>query len=889
MLARLYPADFRRDFGREIGRELDARFDEAQGGWARARAWRKAVTDLAVSIPREHWDTWVGDGGSWDMGDVARDVGRALRSLARAPGLTAVVLLTLGLGIGATTSIFSVVYGVLLAPLPYETDERIVAINERMVEAEQNVSVSYVNARDWKSAQTTLDAIALVRGGALTLTGPDGAQQLSALFADPEYFRVFDARPSIGRLFRPDENRVPDGHPVGVLTHDAWERLFGSDLDVVGSDVDLGGLPYTILGVLSSDYRDPFPGANGAGNDVIVPAMMAGQIDPRGTDVLEVRRWRTFGAVGLLRPGVSAEAADEELDRIAAGLETIDAVNRGMSADVQPFNQANTQAIRGPALALMGGAVVLLLIACFNVANLLLVRGALREQEFAVQLALGAGRSRVFRLLAVESLLLALAGGALGVATTSLTLPALLGLVPNQLPPTADVRMSLPVLLAALAVTLAAAAGFGLLPALRQSAKDLRDSLSGTGRTIGSRRSDRVRSGLVLFEMATATILLASSALLLRSFQALSSADSGFVTENVLTMQLNLPAGTYGDEASMARGTEELTARIAALPGVDWAQPWGPGRPGQVFNFLTSIPYGTAIDQISDAPLSRRHGIGPGALEDLGISLLRGRTITEDDRAGSERVAVISESMADGLWPGEDPIGKRWHNFQPSGAPIPGNRSWTVVGVVSDAKHGGRVTLPGAIVTTYDSYFPIFQWPERAFTMLVRTIGEPDITPVREAIRTFDPNIPIFQVATMEENFRQEEGTSRFAAQLMGGFGLAALLLAALGVYGVISFSVSQRTHEIGLRAALGADPGKTLRHFVIWGLKLAGAGVMLGSAAAFSATRGLQAVLLNVPEMDVLAVGVASASLVLVALLACLLPAARATRIPPVVALKGE
>jgi putative ABC transport system permease protein len=746
-----------------------------------------------------------------------------------------------------------------------------------------------VNVRDWKSAQTTLEAIALVRAGALTLTGPDGAQQLSALFADPEYFRVFDARTSLGRLFGPDENRVPDGHPVAVLTHDSWARVFGSDPDVVGSDVDLSGTPYTIIGVLSSDYRDPFPGANGAGNDLILPAMMVGQIDPRGREVLEVRRWRTFGGVGLLRAGVSAGEANEELRQIAARLESVDAVNRGMSADVQLFNQASTQAIRGPALTLLGGAVVLLLIACFNVATLLSVRGSLRERELAVQLALGAGRSRVFRLLTVESLMLALAGGALGVATAALTLPALLGLMPNQLPPTADVQVNLPVLLAALAATLGAGAAFGILPAARQSVKDLRDSLSAAGRSIGSRSSDRVRNGLVFFEMATATILLASSALLIRSFQSLNSADSGFETENVLTFRLSLPAARYDDEASMAIATEQLTARIAELPGVKWAQPWGPGRPGQVFNFLTSIPYGMAVDQISDAPLSRRHGVGPGALEDLGLALLRGRTITEEDRAGTERIAVISESMAEGLWPGEDPIGKRWHNFQPPGAPIPGNRSWTVVGVVSDAQHGGRVTLPGAIVTQYDSYFPLVQWPERGFTMLVRTIDEPDIAPVREAVRAFDPNIPIFQVATMEENFRQEEGTSRLAAQLMGGFGLAALLLAALGVYGVVSFSVSQRTREIGLRAALGADPGTTLRHFVARGLRLAGAGIVLGSLTAFTATQGLRALLPNVPEMDAVAVAIASASLVSVALIACLLPAARATRIAPVLALREE
>ena len=355
-------------------------------------------------------------------------------------------------------------------------------------------------------------------------------------------------------------------------------------------------------------------------------------------------------------------------------------------------------------------------------------------------------------------------------------------------------------------------------------------------------------------------------------------------------MRVSLPSVTYQDGTSMAAAAEQLSERIEALPGVVWAQPWGPGRPGRVFNFQSSVPEGMEVDRLSDSPISRRHQVGPGTLEDMGIPLLRGRAIAETDRADSPPVVVISESMANEFWPGEDPIGKRYHAFTAPGTPIPPEFNWTVVGVAADVKHGGRVPPPpGTLSTANDSYYAIAQRPERAFTLLVRTLNEPEIGPIREVIRAFDPNIPIFQVATVAENFAQEEGSVRFAAQLMGGFGLAALLLAALGVSGVITFTVTQRTREIGLRLALGAQSGDTVNGFLLYGLKLAGAGAVVGSFTAVAAVRGFQAVIPNVLDMDFVAVLIAAGSLVLVAVVSSLIPAMRATRIEPVVALKGE
>ena len=454
------------------------------------------------------------------MGGILSDAARAVRSLGKAPAFTAVVILTLGLGIGTTTAIYSVVHGVLLAPLPYPDPDRIVSIRENYEGTDRRVSVSYVNARDWKEAQETLEGIALLRGGALTMTGSEQAEQLSVLFVDGEYFEILGAKPVIGRLFGTEDNRIPGGHALVVLSYDAWQNRFGEDLSIVGSAINLSGTPFTVVGVLSPDHIGPFAGTNGAGNDLIIPAMMAGQVDPRGDEVVQVRRWRTFGAIGKLNPDVSAEEAEADLQRIAARLtEQFPGVNRGFSVLVEPLTESTTRGIRGPVWTLLGGALVLLLISCFNVANMLLVRGASREQEMAVQLALGAGRGRLFRLLTIESLILALAGGGLGVLAASGALPVLLTLVPTQLPPTVDIALSMPVLAGALAASLFAGVTFGLVPALRVSGVDLRGPLSGAGRYVGDRKGDRLRSGLVLFQIATATVLLASSALLIRAFQ----------------------------------------------------------------------------------------------------------------------------------------------------------------------------------------------------------------------------------------------------------------------------------------------------------------------------------------------------------------------------------
>jgi len=897
VLMRCYPADFRREFGDEMEHEFRASLAEAKNAFGRLRVWRRAICDLALSVAREHWDSWGGGrnrlelrGNRLELSGIVLDLRRSARALARAPGFSLVVVLTLALGIGATTLIFSVVHGVLLADLPYPDADRIVSIGEEFEGSPGPVAISYVNAMDWKLAQTTLDALALIRGGALTLSASDGTQQLSAQFVDGEYFEILGAKPLIGRVFGADENRVPGGHPIAVITNDAWHRLFGADPRVVGTDLSLSGSPFTVVGVLSSDYRDPFPGIDGGKNDLIVPAMMVGQIDPRGNAVLEQRRIRSFGAIGKLRRGVTVQQADADLRQITARLQEVEPINRGMSASVVPFKQATALAVRGPALTLLVGAAVLLVIACFNVANLLLVRSASRTHEFAVQIALGAGRRRLFRLLILESVFLATVGGCLGVSIAWAVLPSLLHMVPTQLPPTADVHISLPVLAAALAATLGAGMSSGLVPALRYGGADVRGALSlGRTRALGDRTGDRILNGLVLFEIATATILLATSTLLIRAFRELTAIDPGFATENLLTMRLSLPSVTYHSDESMTSAAAQIAERIEALAGVVWARAWGPARPGFDLSIQTSVPDEMVIDQISDAPLARRHSVPPGVIEKMGISVVRGRTISATDDADAPFVAVISESMAAELWPGQDPIGKRYHNFQPPGLESPANRHWTVIGVVSDAQHGGRVPTPGVIVTRNDSYFPFAQRPERAFTMLVKTASPMEFGLIRDAIRTFDPTIPIFQVASMTELFAQEEGTSKFAAQLMAVFGMAALLLAALGVYGVLSFTVARRVSEIGLRAALGAEPGSTLMHFLRYGFKLAATGVVLGTITAYAAARGLQTLVPNAPHMDVPAVAIAAGTLVVVAITSCLIPARRATRIAPVVALRGE
>lgn len=816
---------------------------------------------------------------------------KTIRGLLRTPGFSATVVATVALGVGAATAIFSVAWGVLLAPLPYDDPGQLVNVSEEFEDgSERGVTLSYVNGGDWKESARTFEALARVRGAALTLTGTgDSAELLPTLFVDSEYLEILGASVQLGRLFGPDDNTTPGAHPVVIVSHRFWEDRFGADPGLIGTSLSLSGQSYTVVGVVNPEHVEPFAAGGGEATALWVPAMMAGQTDPRGDGLLTNRRFRAFGAIGRLLPGVTPAEGEADLDRIARGLEELyPDINGGFGSQVIGLQEQLTVNLAGPVRILLIGSVVLLLIGCFNVANLLLVRGASREKEMALQLALGAGRGGLFRKVLTESLALALVGGVFGILIADTALPFLLGLLPQQLPPTAQVGLNPTVVMVAFGISLLSGIVFGVLPAFRVSGVDLRGPLSGSGRTVADRKGERARSGLVLMEVATATVLLTATGLLIESFRAIRTIDSGFDSQNVLMVNVAIGPARYPEFTDMARVTREITDRLEEIPEVDWAHPWGPGRPGQSNAFQTTLPEDMLVDDLSGAPVARRHQIAPGALQDFGIEILSGRDFDLNDQFDTERVAIVNAAMAADRWPGEDPIGKQVHQFAAPGTPANPDRTWLVVGVAADARHGGRVPTPGQLSSPFDIYFPMAQRPERQFGIMVHSpSGTPDLRLIREAVASLDPDIPVFSALALDDAIAQEEAPARFAALLMALFGVAALLLAALGVYGVLAFAVSERRREIGLRAALGAEASRTLLHFVLRGGKLAGTGVLVGGVGALLLGRLASATVVDVPAMDFGVLLGACLLLTLVSIVACLVPALRATRVSPIVALK--
>ncbi|MEM7417158.1 MAG: ABC transporter permease [Gemmatimonadota bacterium] len=884
-LLRLYPAEFRGRFEIEMVRVFEKSLGE--DGDVGMRTWLRMWADLAPSAIREHWDVWMREGNGMD--GIRDDVRRTVRTLLRAPGFAATVVGTLGLGLGATAALFTVVDAVLLTPLPYDGADRIVLINEAIEERDdQPLSLSYVNGTDWQASATTLEQGALFRGGTLTLTSGDQAENLAVLFVEPAYFSILGVHPEVGRLPTADENVVPGGHPIAVVSHRLWMDRLGGELGALGSTLELSGIPYTVVGVMPEGHREPFPSQGGGQTDLWAPAMMAGQIDPRGNAVLTGRAIRTFGMFGRIAEGQTPESVEADLDRIADRLEAeFPGENRGLGAAVQSLDDALSQGIRGTVILLMGGALVLLGIACFNVVNLLLVRGSTRRREVSVQLALGAPRSRVARPLIVESVVLSLLGGALGIAVANVALPVLLSLVPGQLPVVADVRIDGSVLLMMAAMIAVVGVLVGAVPAGRISASDLRAAMSSARG--GDRVGDRIRRVLVQLEVATATVLLVGAVLIGRGFLAITSSDPGFTTERVVSARVTLAPARYPDLPSLARGIEQITAAVEAVPGVEWATPWGPGRPGQSGFFQSSIPDGMDVTAISDAPIARRQHVGAGTLASFGIDVVAGRDIAPEDQQDTERVAVVSEAMAAELWPGQSALGQVFRGFTPVGQPHDPSRTWVVVGVAADAQHSGRLSPAGQVTTANDAYFPIAQRPERSFGMLVRMRPDSDFVEVREAIATFDPDVPVFAVSTLGELFALEEAPVRFSAVLMAFFGLSALALAGLGVYGVIAFSVSRQTREIGLRTALGASRGRTVLRYLGQGVRLGVLGVGAGTLLTVPIARAVEDLGAVPLELDSASIGIVALVLVAIATTACVVPALRASRIQPTVALREE
>ncbi len=641
---------------------------------------------------------------------------------------------------------------------------------------------------------------------------------------------------------------------------------------------------------MSEDFRDLSPVQFAA--EVWIPSMMSGH--SLRADWFDNRLIRSFFLLGRLKEGETVERADLELQQIAANIaEQNPQSNKNFGATVIDLKQIMFGNLETPLYALLVGAAFLLVVACANVAGLVLVRSANRRREITMRLALGASRGRLVGLLTTEAVLLGVMGGALGIALSTVFLDLFLNLNPVQLPAFTSIDLEAPVLLLSFGMSVVAGLVFGVAPAVKSARADLRTELSASdSRTGGDRSSHVTRNALVVFEVATAVVLLVGSGLMIRSFQELRGTAMGFRTERVLSLRLNLSAQQYPDDRVYGF-IRDLNERLNALPGVQWAGTWGPGVPGQARTMTTAITEGMVVQSQLDAELARFHHVSPGTLEGMELRLLSGRLINAQDRAESTPVVVISESMAEGLWPGESSLGRKIRNFLPPGAD-PANYPWyEVVGIVSDANHAGRVSF-GNLTTTYDMYFSYeHRVPRgsRGFAVLVGTVGDPYdvLASVQGTIREMDSNLPVFLVRSMTDVVQREEQVSQFTASLMGTFGFLSLFLAALGIYGVLSQTVTQRTREIGLRLALGAKPGETVRWFVGNGMKMVLLGVTIGVVSAFALTRFVSSMLYGIQPTDTIAMSSAVGVLLVVALVASYLPTRRALRVDPMLTLRGD
>lgn len=791
------------------------------------------------------------------MGHLIQDLRFALRTLRKHPMVTGAAVLTLALGIGATTAVYTVVDGVVMDPLAYAHPDRVVLVGELDARGSY-AAVSYEAFRDWEAAVESLEAITVFAGNSVSVTGGDRPERIRGLFVPGSYFDVVGVRPALGRAIAPGED-VPGGPRVAVLSHGYWLERFGGEPDALGRTIVLNSQPHTVVGVMPEDFVSPWDRPE---------AWISLHTLPRTLD----RSERNLSAMALLAEGVPPERAREELDAAARRLGEL-------HADAPPVSGAwmssaagwATQSHRPLLLTLLAAVGMVLLIACANVASLQLARATGRRREMAIRAAMGGSRGRLLNQMLVENLVLAGLAGLLGVGLAYLGVEALLELRPAYAR-YFHVALDGPVLAFVLAVSLFTGVLFGLAPAVSASRTDvdaaLRDGERGMS---GGLRTVRFRSGLVVIQVALAVTLLIGAGLLTRSLAALGRVDPGFDTENLLTLEFRLTGDEYEEAEPIVAFLDRVLEQVAAVPGVEGvaaaqALPFS-GNGG----VMPVIEEGTPVD-LERAPEVRRSVVSPSYFRLMGIPVLRGRVLEVSDRGGAPAVAVVSRAAAERAFPGQDPLGKRIYYTEELEAA-------TIVGVVGDVSLGlGDAPEPHV-------YLSYTQAPTRFYSLAVRTAGDPMAVAgdVQEAIWSVEPDQPVWEVMPITERITGSVANERFFMLVLAAFSLAALLLASLGIYGVMAYAVAQRSHEIGVRLALGAASRQVRSLVLRQGLVLVGAGVALGVGAALALTRMLEAMLFGVSATDPLTFAVAPVVLTAVSLIACYLPARRATRVDPV------
>jgi len=799
---------------------------------------------------------------------LLQDLRYALRTLAKSPGFTFIVVLTLALGIGANTAIFSVVNGVLLTPLPYQDPSRLVVVWESKGTSNHNV-VNPANYMDWHDRATSFSGLALLSWTGLTLTS-NQVEEVQGRAVTPDFFGVVGATPLLGRTFNAEESR-PNSPRVIVLSEALWRRRFGADPAMVGRAVPVAGGTARVVGVMPASFR-PMP----LGHEQYWEPM---RLDWSH----RAHNGRYAMVVGRLKDGVTMERAQTEMSRIARQLES-DApdFDTGWGATVVPLMEQVVGGSQRTILIVLGAVSLVLLIACANVANLMLARASSRERELAVRAALGAPRWRLVRQALVESVILALAGGAAGALLASWGVHLLVRAAPPEVPRIADIRLDLTVLAVTALVSMAAGVLFGLPAALSRSDAAIQDLHAATTRTTAGVPAVRLRGALVIAQMSLAIVLLVGAGLLVRSLRRLIAVDPGFDPVNLSAVTITLPPPAYPDSLRRVAFYERLLERVRTMPGVQSAGiiSWLPMTPSNASTTLTVV--GRPEPAPGQASAAAIRLVDPGYFAAMRIPLKRGRSLAPSDRIGSAPVAVISEAMARKLWPGEDPIGQHvkvewWHP----------TASVEIVGVVADSRHDG---LDAEFAPTL--FYPFAQESRQIRMSLVLRSTLPPATltrMVRAVVSEMDKAVPVADAVTMYHHIAEMMADRRYPAFVLGLFAALALTLAAVGIYGVVSYTVGQRTREIGVRLALGARPADVLRTVLSGGLRLTLSGVALGGTAAALAAGALGKLLYDVRPLDPVTFASVPLVLVGVALLAMAAPARRAARIDPMVALRYE
>ena len=805
------------------------------------------------------------------MESLRSDIRYALRNLLKRPAFTIIAVFTLALGIGANAAMFSAFNALLRNPLPFPELDRVVAIWDRQPSlGYTHNEVAFANYLDWQAQSQSFEHLALYSWWNANLTGIDPPERIQGFLSTINFFDVLGVKPIMGRNFLPGEDQP--GKEVVLVSYSLWQRRFGGDPNILSKTITVNGLVCSVIGVLPEHFNFP-KGGEVYGTLKMTPARMKN------------RTSHSYYVIGRLKPGVSIASSQAEIDTINARLEQqYPETNTGLGATVYSIVADTVRSYDTPILVMMAVVGFVLLIACANVANLMLARASGRQREIALRAALGASRWRIVRKLLTESVIVALVGGALGVLVAIWGIDALRVSNPGDAAKFAagwyKLGINPTVLLFTFAISVFSGIIFGLAPALQLSKPNLNDSLKeGSRQTSGS--SHRLRSSLVVFEVALSLMLLIGAGLAARSFLSLLRTDPGFNPNNVLTMRIMLPATKYKDEAAGRIFYDDLIQRVKGYPGVESAAlvnyiPMGGSNSSDAY-----LVEGAAAPPPGQENIGRYRVATPDYFRTMGMSLVKGRSFTDQDKDGAPHVAIVNETLARKHWPGGDVIGKRIRFDGP-----PEKSPWIeIVGVVKDVKH--ELNIPVAP----EYYLPYAQDSWHGMVLVARTSVDPAslAAGIRDQVWSVDKDQPVFEVRTMEEVRSISVSMYSFSSVSLAIFAVIALLLATGGIYGVMAFAVSQRTQEIGIRMALGARALDVLKLVVRNGMKLALLGIVIGLAGSWALTRFMKGLLFGVEATDLLTYGVVSLCLLLAALVACYLPARRATKVDPLVALRYE